>query len=146
MASEQDWGTGNGASSFPGSSAKMAVINFSGGGNDDTASINPVGIQRNFITISDVSVAEGDSGTKTATLTVTLDPASTFPVSVDWATANGTATLADNDYQSASGTVTFAPGQTNQTITVLVNGDTKFEPNETFTVNLSGECSAGIAR
>src|SRR5206468_9762594 len=49
-------------------------------------------------------------------------------------------------YQSAFGTVTFAPGETNKTISVLVNGDTKFEPDETFTVNLSGQCSAGVVK
>src|SRR5439155_345582 len=48
-----------------------------------------------------------------------------------------TATVADNDYVAASGTVTFAPGVTSQPVTVTVNGDTKFEPNETFFVNLS---------
>src|SRR5205814_8792928 len=146
MAAEQDWGIGNGASSFPGSSAKMAVINFSGGGIVDRASINPAGVLRNFITIGDATVLEGNTGTTAATVTVTLDPASIHPVSVDWATADGTATLADNDYQGASGTLTFAPGQTSQTITVLVNGDTKFEPDETFTVNLSGQCSAGVVK
>ena len=60
------------------------------------------------------------------------------PVTVDFATADGTATVADNDYASAIGTVTFAPGDTAELVTVQVNGDTTlFEPNETFFVNLS---------
>ena len=56
---------------------------------------------------------------------------------MDYATANGTATLADNDYQANSGTLTFAANETTKQITVLVNGDTTFETDETFTVHLS---------
>ena len=58
-------------------------------------------------------------------------------MTVNFATANGTAT-APTDYTANSGTVTFAPGVTSQTVTVQVNGDTTVEPNETFNVNLSG--------
>ncbi len=57
-------------------------------------------------------------------------------MTVDFATANGTAT-APSDYTANSGTVTFAPGVTSQTVTVQVNGDTTVEPNETFNVNLT---------
>src|SRR5439155_7003116 len=59
-----------------------------------------------------------------------------------YATADGTATVADNDYTAASGTLTFAPGQTQQTVTVLVNGDATPEPNETLSVNLSSPTCA----
>src|SRR5438445_2217153 len=97
------------------------------------------------ITINDVSVVEGNSGTASAIFTVSLSNPSSQSITVNYATADGTATLAYNDYQSASGTLTFAPGQTTQTITVLVNGDTKFEPNETFQVNLSAASNASIA-
>src|SRR5439155_3012324 len=62
----------------------------------------------------------------------------------NYATADGTATTADNDYLAASGTVTFAPGQTSQPVTVNVVGDTKFEPDETFSVNLSNPNNATI--
>jgi len=65
---------------------------------------------------------------------------------VAYATADGTATTADSDYQRASGTLTFAPGVTTQTITVPVNGDTKIEADETFAVALSGPTNAIIAR
>jgi uncharacterized protein len=47
-----------------------------------------------------------------------------FETSVDYATADGTATVSDNDYQAKSGTLTFAAGQQSQTVTVLVYGDT----------------------
>ena len=88
---------------------------------------------------------EGNSGTTAFVFTVSLSNASAQPITVNFATADGSATLADSDYQSASGTVTFAPGQTSQTVTVLVNGDTKFEADETFSVNLSGATNATIA-
>jgi hypothetical protein len=88
------------------------------------------------ISIGDVIVSEGNTGTTSATFTVTLSASSTSPVTVTYATANGTAT-AGSDYQAASGTLTFAPGETSKTITVLVYGDRVPEPNETFFVNLS---------
>src|SRR5439155_125188 len=97
------------------------------------------------ITINDVTVTEGNSGTTNAVFTVSLATLSPQTIAVNYATADGTATLADSDYQNATGTVTFAPGQTNRTLTVLVNGDTKFEPNESFLVNLAGATNATIA-
>jgi Calx-beta domain len=97
------------------------------------------------LSINDVTVTEGSSGTTDAVFTVTLSAASTPAVTVQYATADGTATAADSDYQSATGTLTFTPGQTTQTITVQVNGDTTVEPNETFAVNLSNPNNATIA-
>ena len=88
-----------------------------------------------------MTVTEGNAGTTAATFTVTLSAAATFPVTVNYATANGTAT-AGSDYTAASGTLTFAPGQTSKPITVTVNGDTAVEPNETFFVNLSAPTNA----
>ncbi|MDQ3819507.1 MAG: Ig-like domain repeat protein, partial [Acidobacteriota bacterium] len=98
------------------------------------------------LSISDVSLAEGDTGTKSFDFTVTLAAASNLTVKVDFATADGTATLADNDYQGAAGTLTFNPGDLTRTITVKVNGDTKNEPNETFFVNLSNAQNATISK
>jgi len=77
--------------------------------------------------------------------TVTLSAASNLTVNVDYATANGTATVADNDYQVSSGTLTFNPGDLTKTITVLVNGDQKFEPDETLFVNLTNAVNATIS-
>ena len=62
-----------------------------------------------------------------------------------YATANGTAT-AGSDFVAQSGTLTFAAGQTSRTIGVVVRGDRNPEPNETFTVRLSGPSGATIAR
>jgi hypothetical protein len=64
---------------------------------------------------------------------------------VGYATANGTATAADADYVAASGTVSFAPGETTRPVSVTVNGDTKNEANETFAVNLSGPVNATVS-
>ena len=94
--------------------------------------------------VNDVTVTEGNTGTRAATFTVTLSAASTQTVTVAYATGNGTAT-AGSDYSSTSGTLTFAPGQTSETITVLVKGDRIPEPNETFFVNLSNPNNATIA-
>jgi len=95
------------------------------------------------ISINDVTIAEGNSGTTNATFNVTLSAASSFTVTVNYATADGTAT-AGSDYQSTSGTLTFTPGQTTQTILVPINGDTTFESNETFVVNLTAPTNATI--
>jgi hypothetical protein len=96
------------------------------------------------LSIGNVSQNEGNSGTTPFTFTVTLSAASASTVSVDFATADGTAT-SPSDYAATSGTLTFAPGVTSRTITVNVVGDTTVEPNETFTVNLSNPSSATIA-
>src|SRR5205814_1118089 len=96
------------------------------------------------ISINDVTVTEGNSATVSAVFTVSLGTLSSQTITVNYATADDTATLADGDYQSASGTLTFAPGQTVQTITVLVNGDSKFEGDERFFVNLSAPLNATI--
>jgi hypothetical protein len=97
------------------------------------------------LSINDVTVTENNTGSVNAVFTVTLSPASGQTVTVNYATADGTAT-APADYTAASGgTLTFNPGITSRTITVPVIGDTLDEPNETFVVNLSGAVNATIA-
>ncbi len=97
------------------------------------------------LSINDVSVTEGDQGTTTATFTVSLSAASTETVTVSYATANGSATTADGDYVATNGPLNFAPSERTKTIAVVVNGDDKVEPDETFLVNLSGPTNATIA-
>ena len=97
------------------------------------------------LSIADSSVVEGNSGTTTASFAVTLSPASQSPVTTAYATSDGTA-RAPGDYTSTSGTLNFAPGQTQQTIQVPVVGDTDPESDETFTVQLSGATNATIGR
>jgi hypothetical protein len=89
-------------------------------------------------------VTEGNAGTTNATFTVSLSGPSGQTVTVNYATAAGTAT-AGNDYVTASGNVTFTAGQTSRPIDVVINGDTTFEPNETFFVNLSGAANASVS-
>ena len=94
-------------------------------------------------TIANVTVNEGNAGTTALTFTVTRSQ-TTGAASVDFATTDGSATVAGNDYTAASGTLTFADTVATQTITVNVNGDTTFEGNETLTVTLSSP-SAGTS-
>lgn len=96
------------------------------------------------LAISDVTVAEGNAGTTDAILTVALDAPSALPVTVHYATADGTG-MAGSDYTSSQGTLTFAPGVTSQTITIGVAGDTIYEGDETFRVELTTPSGATIA-
>ena len=95
--------------------------------------------------IDNIMHAEGNAGPTAYVFTVTKTGSTALNASVSFTTQDGTATLADNDYQSNAGTLTFAPTDTTKTITVLVNGDTVVEPNETFTVHLSNASNATIA-
>ncbi len=81
--------------------------------NDDSASIS----------INDVTVSEGNSGTTNAVFTVTLSNPVDTSVTLNYATANGTATTADNDYTAIATTpLTFNVGETSKTITVAAAG------------------------
>jgi hypothetical protein len=94
------------------------------------------------ISINDVSTTEGNSGTKVLTFTVTRSSGNAA-FAVNYATANGTAT-AGSDYVATSGTLNFGANVNSQTISVTINGDTAFEGNETFFVNLSGATNGAI--
>jgi hypothetical protein len=96
------------------------------------------------LSINDVSINEGNSGTSIATFTVSLSSASNQTATVNYATANGTAS-SGSDYTSASGTLTFPAGNTSQPVQVSITGDTRPETNETFFVNLSAAVGATIA-
>jgi hypothetical protein len=80
-----------------------------------------------------------------AQFTVTLSPAASKSVTVDYATADGTAT-SGTDYTSAMATLTFAPGETSKSIDVAVRGDTSPENNETFFITLKNAAGATLAR
>jgi Ca2+-binding RTX toxin-like protein len=88
-------------------------------------------------------VLEGNSGTTNAFFTVSLSAASAETVTVNWNTANGSA-VAESDFVSASGQLTFTAGQTLKTVTVAVKGDTVDEPDEMFAVLLSSPVNATI--
>jgi len=99
----------------------------------------PAGLSAN-----DVTVAEGNDGTTRATFTVTRSSGN-GKASVRYATADGSATAAGGDYRPASGTLSFAPGETLKTVTVLVNGDRIGETDESFLFNLSNPSGAALA-
>jgi Calx-beta domain len=88
------------------------------------------------ISIDDVTMAEGNAGQTAFRFTVSLDRAQSAPVTVGFATADGTATAA-SDYAANAGAVTLAAGETTKTVSVQVNGDTRKEPDETFKVDLA---------
>ncbi len=105
--------------------------------NDDVASSVPT------LSVANASVTEGASGTSNLSFTVSLSAAATGPVTVGYATANGTAT-AGTDYAAATGSLTFAAGQTSKVVTISVTGDTAVEADETLTLTLSGASGATI--
>src|SRR6185436_11315360 len=95
------------------------------------------------VSINDVTVTEGNTGTVNAVFDVTLSAAATRTTTVDFAAADGTAT-AGLDYVAHAGTLTFNVGDTVKTVTVVVNGDINVEANETFLVTLSSPTWATI--
>ncbi|MGD9720938.1 MAG: Calx-beta domain-containing protein [Pirellulales bacterium] len=101
-------------------------------------------IVRQGLTIGGASVVEGNSGPTNALFTVNLSESQDTQVTVAFATSNGTATTAGGDYAATSGTLTFAPNETQKIVTVAVSGDTTQEANETFFVNLSNASGATI--
>ena len=102
------------------------------------------------LSIGNATVTEGNAGTTVQTFTVTLSAGSGRTVQVNFASVNGSAksgglpAAGGADYTATSGTLTFNPGQTTQTISVTVNGDTTYETNEAYTVTLSSALNASL--
>jgi hypothetical protein len=88
------------------------------------------------------TVIEGTGGTTLAELSVTLSAPSDAPISVDYTTRDWGSAEAGVDYEPTSGTVTFAPGETTQSIFVTVYGDSLAEYSEYFAVELTGATGA----
>jgi Calx-beta domain len=118
---------------------QVTATNSAGTANAVSPAVGPV---RPGISIADVALNEGSQGTTNFVFTVSLSAASSQTVTVAYATANDTAGA--NDFRPAAGTLTFAPGQTSATITVVVVGDTAVEPDEQFFVNLTNAVNAVI--
>lgn len=99
-----------------------------------------------LVSVGNASITEGNSGTKTLSVPVSLSAASASSVTVNYATSNGTAT-AGSDYVATSGTLTIPAGAVSGSIPVTINGDTVYEHDETFTVTLSnpGNALLGVA-
>ncbi len=96
------------------------------------------------MSIASAAIIEGHAGGKWLTFVASLSAAPTTPVTVSWATANGTA-RAGSDYVRGSGTMTFAAGQTEATLRVRVKGDRAREADETFRVELSNPINARLS-
>jgi hypothetical protein len=95
------------------------------------------------ISIDDQSHVEGNSDSSNFDFAVMLSNPSDQTITVHYSTADNTATRVD-DYSDSSGTLTFMPGDTLETLSVSVNGDTTFEGDESFTVNLDTPANATI--
>lgn len=100
-------------------------------------------VARPSLSMDDVQVTESDNATE-ATFELRLSKAATGAVTVSYETAGDSATFAA-DYGHASGTVTFAPGETSKTIAIPITGDDVHEETETFTIVLSNANGAIVA-
>ncbi len=135
-------GTGNGTVSYSVTTntgaARTGTISVGG----QTFTVNQAAIPT--LSINSVSQKEGDGGTTPFNFTVSLSGPNNQTVTVYYETANGTAT-APSDYRTVVSSVSFAPGETSKIVTILVNGDTLIEEDETFTVSLFNPTNATIA-
>jgi hypothetical protein len=96
------------------------------GGSDDSG-----------LSISFPSVMEGDSGNVEMVFTVTLDETAEAEVTLDYSTADGTATEADSDYTTVNDSLTIPKGSSTATVSVFANGDDDFELDESFSLVVS---------
>ena len=119
---------------------RLRALNVNGAGPASAA----VDVALTALNIVDARVDEGASGSTDMVFTMTLMPPSNSPVTVNYTTEDGTATVADSDYTRIYGTFTFAANETSETITVQVAGDADLEENERFTVRLSSPSGAAL--
>ena len=105
--------------------------------NDDASSLT--------LSIADAETTEGNTGSKSLAFTVTLSAANSVGVSVNYTTANDTAT-AGSDYGAIAGALSIPAGATSRTVTVSIQGDATVEPDEAFRVSLSSPSGATLAR
>ncbi len=114
---------------------------------NSASAINACGVSSPLLSINDVSLTEGNSGTTLMTFTVSLSiPAGAGGVSFDIATANGTAT-SPSDFEAKSLTAQAIPaGSSNYSFSVTIYGDTTNEPNEGFFVNVTNITGALASR
>ncbi len=113
-------------------------------GGTSTATVSVTVLATPEVSVRAATLTEGDTGIVPGSVNLVLSNQSLLPVTVSYATADGTAT-AGSDYVAASGTVTFEPGTTSRPIALQAMGDTLAEPNENLTVVLGGATNATIA-
>jgi hypothetical protein len=116
-----------------GANGSVTVKNYYGTGSQPAI---VYGTEMPRVSIGDATVSEGSGGTISASFAVSLSAPAPGARVVSYATTDVTA-LAGNDYVAASGAITFAAGETQKVLTVLVNGDTTEESDETFSVTLA---------
>jgi predicted extracellular nuclease len=142
-----------GLSILPGATFWIRWTDFNASGADDGLSVDDFSLTAQgsgggtTLSANDVTVTEGDTGTVNATFTVSLSaPAGVGGVTFDVATADGTATVADNDYVAVSLTgQTIPQGSQTLDVTVTVNGDATVEPDETLFLNVTNVTGAILA-
>jgi len=121
-------------------SATNATLNDSVGigkiVNDDTVSVS---LDKNL------TLSEGNFGTKTANFILRLSKPSAIPVRVAFNTLNGTATNG-TDFFGVNQVINFVPNQTTATVKVPIRGDKTFEPNESFSVRITNPVNATIGK
>lgn len=107
--------------------------------NDDAEQPQPA------VSISDVTLTEGNSGTTNAVFTVSLSTHSAQPLAVNYSATDEGGVDHEEDFTSVSGQLIFPSGETSKTIEVPVLGDTEPEGDEIFSVNLSNAINCSIA-
>jgi len=119
-------------------------VTFVGGGSSTTGVGTITDEDEASVSINDVTMIEGDAGTLTYTFDVTLTGGVDQNVTLDYTTGDGTATIDDNDYVAANGSLNFS-GTAGQVLTldVITNGDLVVEEDEIFNVILSNLDAGG---
>ena len=110
-----------------------------------TVTVLPIGSTASVLSIADASAPEKQGSIP---VTVTLTPTGAAPVTVNYATADGTGSkgaVAGVNYTAKSGTLTFSPGQSTQTISIPITAYSDVEPNRSFQVVLSNPVGATLA-
>lgn len=130
------------------SQLQIRIMTTNAAGSDEWVGIDDIVVSSaplspGTLSVNDITLDEGNSGTTSFTFTVTRSGGSSGAVSAEWSLDFGSADAGDFDPFPQSGTVSFADGVTTATITVTVQGDLTFEPNETFIVQL-GNPTGGV--
>ena len=127
-----------------GKTLKVRVTFTDDGGTEETLvsePTDPVADPPSGLSVADAEATEEEDAA--LDFVVTLDPAATAAVTVDYATADGTAT-AGSDYTATSGTLTFQPGETSKTVSVPITDDAVDDGGETLTLTLSSASGADL--
>ncbi len=125
----------------PGSGQLLGASGAAAGGFSGQAVENDTGASSSSLSVADAAAKEGER----LGFRVSLSAAASAAVTVAWATSDGTA-KAGADYEAGSGTLTFAAGETEKTVSVALLEDTVGEETETLTLTLSNPSGAALGR